>query len=231
VGEVSKINIELDRHRTEFSMPVEIRLYPERLRVHYRKASKVEKPASSRETMNALVGNGFRAQLRSGNLLTGQLYVALGIFPKAPAAKIDWSRNPPEFPTLKNNMEQLQDSLMQIVQKFEKLPLEELAGDARKTIQGLETTLKSADRLINDLDTAIVPEARLMIEDVRTSLDSVRKTLTGAKQLLSADAPLQQDMRETLRELNRAARSLRTLSDYLEQHPESLLRGKTEDAR
>jgi paraquat-inducible protein B len=38
-------------------------------------------------------------------------------------------------------------------------------------------------------------------------------------------------MRETLRELNRAARSLRTLSDYLEQHPESLLRGKTEDAR
>ena len=45
--------------------------------------------------MQRLVGEqrGLRAQLRSGNLLTGQLFVAFDFFPNAPKAKIDWSRD------------------------------------------------------------------------------------------------------------------------------------------
>jgi paraquat-inducible protein B len=226
VGEVSKINIELDPNRKEFAMPVEIQFYPERLRARYRAAARNGKPANTRELLNSLVEHGFRAQLRNGNLLTGQLYISLDMFPKAPAARVEWNRKPPEFPTISSSMEQFQTVLMQIVQKFERLPLEEMAGDARKSLQSLDAALKKADTLIGNLDAVIVPEARLLIEDARTSLDAVRKTLVSAKQVLSADAPLQQDMRETLRELNRAARSLRALGEYLERHPESLLRGK-----
>lgn len=231
VGEVTKINIALDQNRKGFTMPVEIQFYPERLRAHYRQAAPGDNQVNSRELLDTLVKHGFRAQLRSGNLLTGQLYVALDMFPNAPSAKVAWQRNPPEFPTMQNSMEQFQVALMHIVQKFERLPLEELAGDARKTIQGLEATLKSADKLISNMDGIIVPEARLMVQDARTSLESVRKTLESAKQVLSAEAPLQQDMRETLREISRAARALRTLGEYLEQHPESLLRGKKEEER
>ncbi|MFZ5557160.1 MAG: hypothetical protein ACOZDY_10645 [Pseudomonadota bacterium] len=40
---------------------------------------------------------------------------------------------------------------------------------------------------------------------------------------------LQQDLRETLREVSRAAASLRVLTEYLEQHPEALIRGKPEE--
>lgn len=231
VGEVAKINIELDPNRKEFAMPVEIQFYPERLRARYRSKDKGNAPSGSRELLNSLVGHGFRAQLRSSNMLTGQLYIALDLFPKAPPAKIEWLKNPPEFPTTQTSMEQLQTALMQIVQKFEKLPLEELAGDARQTMQRLETTLKSADTLIRNMDGKIVPEARLMLEDARKSLDAVHSTLGSAKQVLSADAPLQRDLRETMRELSRAARSLRTLGEYLERNPESLLRGKQEDGR
>jgi len=231
VGEVAKINIELDPNRKEFAMPVEVQLYPNRLRARYRTRARGSAPNGTRELLNALVEHGFRAQLRSGNMLTGQLYIALDLFPKAPPAKIEWHKSPPEFPTMKNSMEQFQASLMQIVQKFEKFPLEELAGDARQTVQRLETTLKSADTLIRNMDGQIVPEARLMLEDARKSLDAVRSTLGSTQQVLSADAPLQRDMRETLHELNRAARSLRTLGEYLERHPESLLRGKQEDGR
>jgi paraquat-inducible protein B len=229
VGEVSKINIELDPNRKEFAMPVEIQFYPERLKARYRAKAKGNAPNGTRELLNTLVDHGFRAQLRSGNMLTGQLYVALDMFPKAPPAKIDWHLNPPEFPTMQNSLEQFQTALMQIVQKIEKLPLDELAGDARQSIQRLDTTLKSADTLIKNMDGQIVPEARLVLEDARKSLDAVRGTMGNAKQVLSADAPLQRDMRETLRELNRAARSLRTLGEYLERHPEALLRGKQED--
>lgn len=235
VGEVSKINVELDPRRNEFSMPVEIQFYPERLRARYRTKSQQGKPLASRELLNSLVEHGFRAQLRSGNLLTGQMYVALDVFPKAAAAKMDWNKPVPEFPTIAGSMEQFQTSLMQIVQKIDKLPMEELAGDARQAIKTLDTTLKNADQLLKSIDAVIVPEARSMLTDVRKSLDDVRstleearKTLGGAKQTLSADAPLQKDLREALREMNRAAQSLRGLGDYLERHPESLIWGKKE---
>lgn len=231
VGEVSKINVELDPHRKQFAMPVEIQFYPERLRARYRNKTRQGKVMSSRELLNALVENGFRAQLKSGNLLTGQIYVALDFFPKAAPAKIDWSKNPPEFPTIAGSLEQFQTMLMQIVQKLEKMPLEELAVDARQTVHNLDNTLKSADKLLKNIDAAIVPETRLMLEDVRKTLDDTRKTLGGVKQTLSSEAPLQIDLRETLREVSRAAKSLRLLGDYLERNPEALIRGKKEDER
>ena len=109
-------------------------------------------------------------------------------------------------------------------------------GDARKTIQSLDATLKSAEKLLKNVDGTVIPEARSALlearqslEDVRKTLGEARKTLGGANQVLAGDAPVQLDLRETLREVSRAAQSLRVLGDYLEQHPESLIRGKRED--
>jgi paraquat-inducible protein B len=62
-------------------------------------------------------------------------------------------------------------------------------------------------------------------------MKDVRKTLNSAEKTLADDSPLQQDMRQTLQEVTRAAGSLRVLTDYLERHPESLLRGKPEDKK
>jgi paraquat-inducible protein B len=119
-------------------------------------------------------------------------------------------------------MAELQATLTQIMKKLEKLPLDEVVADLRQTVQTLDATLKSADKMVQRVDAEIVPE-------VRATLEETRKTLGAAKQTLSSDAPLQQDLRETLRELGRAAESLRVLTDYLDRHPESLLRGKQED--
>ncbi|HCE68810.1 MAG TPA: mammalian cell entry protein [Geobacter sp.] len=236
VGEVTKIDVALDSGNSEISIPVEIQFYPERLRARNGNRSKQVKPLDSRAFLNDLVAHGFRAELKSGSLLTGQLYVALDFFPKAPAAKIDWSKTPPRFPSVPGSMDQMQKKLMQIASKIEKIPFEELAGDAGKTIRSLDTTLKSAEKLLKNLDSAVIPEARSVLvetrqslEDVRKTLGEARKTLGGANQVLAADAPVQLDLRETMREVSRAAQSLRVLGDYLEQHPESMIRGKRED--
>jgi paraquat-inducible protein B len=228
VGEVTKINVELDPVRKEFSMPVEIQFYPERLRARYRNVSDRSKYMDSKALMNSIIENGFRAQLRSGNLLTGQLYVALDLFPNTPHAKMNWSKSPPEFPTVPTSLEQLQSTLVQIAQKIEKLPLDEIAGDARKALQSLDKTLKSADRMVNQVDGSVVPQVKGALDDVRKTVDEFRKTLEGAKKVLSPDAPLQHDMRETMKELSRAAQSLRGLAEYLDRNPEALIRGKKE---
>jgi paraquat-inducible protein B len=235
VGEVTKIDVALDSGNSEISIPVEIQFYPERLRTKYSKKSQ-QVTSSSRVLLDALVARGFRAEAKDGNLLTGQLFVALDFFPKAPVAKIDWSTSPPTFPIIHGSTDQLQKKLFQIAQKIEKMPFEELAGDSRKMLQSLDAVLKSAEKLIKNVDSVVIPEARTVLlevrqslEDVRKTLGETRKTLGGANQILAGDAPVQLDLRETLREVSRAAQSLRLLGDYLEQHPESLVRGKRED--
>ena len=97
--------------------------------------------------------------------------------------------------------------------------MDQIGNDIRQSLQALNRTLDSANQLVKRLDMDIVPTARTTMEDVR-------KTLKAAERSIGSDAPIQQDLRETLRELNRTAQSLRTLTNYLERHPESLLRGR-----
>lgn len=245
VGEVTKIDVALNAARSEVAIPVEVRVYPDRLRPQRPTKTPHSRPLNSRELLDSLVSHGFRAEIKSGSLVTGQLYVSLDFFPKAKQAKIDWSAKPPRFPTVPGSMGELQKQLMHIVQKFENLPVEELGGDARKTVQSLDATLKSADKVLKNIDQAVVPEARSVLVEARKSLEEVRgtlgelrgtlgdarSTLGGANRVLAPDAPLQIDLREALREISRAAQSLRVLGDYLEQHPESLVRGKQEDKK
>ena len=227
VGEVSGIQVAHDDHAKEVNMLVEMRIYPERLRS--RVVGAVPDPKEYRAILNEMVAHGLRAQLKSGNMLTGQLFVALDFFPHAAKANVDWAASPPRFPTTPGSLVELQATLMQIAKKLEKLPLDETMADARKALQSLDVTIKAADKLVQRMNAELMPEVRVTLEEARKTLDEGRKTLGAAKKTLSSDAPLQQDLRETLRELARTAQSLRVLTDYLERHPESLIRGKQED--
>lgn len=227
VGEVFGIHVERDPRTREVNMLVDMRIYPERLRS--RAVGAVPDPKEYRAILNEMVAHGLRAQLMSGNLLTGQLIVALDFFPNAPKVTVNWATNPPRFPTTPGSLVELQATLMKIAKKLEKLPLDETVADVRKVLQTLDVAVKDADKLVQRMNADVVPEVRMTLEEARKTLDEGRKTLGAAKQTLSADAPLQQDLRVTLRELARTAQSLRALTDYLERHPESLIRGKQED--
>src|SRR5262249_38655086 len=145
---------------------------------------------------------GLRAQLRSGSLLTGSMYVALDLFPDAAPATLDWSKTPVEFPVQPGQLEEVETQLTNIVKKLDKLPLEKIGDDVTKVLAQLDTTLVSG-----------------------------RKTLDTANGAIGPDSALRVDLSETLQEVSRAARSIRVLGDYLERHPESLLRGKSGDTK
>ena len=53
-----------------------------------------------------------------------------------------------------------------------------------------------------------------------------KKTLLAAQMTLSAESPLQRELKQVLSELSTAARSIRVMADYLERHPDALIRGK-----
>jgi paraquat-inducible protein B len=224
IGEVASIKLDYDRKKKIFRIPVEINLYPERLQPSDGEAAgKVaHKEAAEREMLDALVAQGLRAQLKSGSLLTGSLYVALDFFPDAPKTALDWSKQPLVLATVPGTLDELQAALLHISRKLDNVPVEEIAADLHKAIKTMDTTLQSADKLVKQLDSGVAPQAR-------ATLEQARKTLATVEHTLSSDSPMQQDLRDALREMGRAAESLRTLTDYLDRHPESLIRGKTED--
>jgi paraquat-inducible protein B len=110
-------------------VPVTIRLDPQRLGAKVLNAPSPEAlEAARRKLIDALVSRGFRAQLRSGSLLTGALYVAFDAFPGAPPARVDWSQKPVELPTIPGELEAIEASIVNIVKKLEKVPVEAI-GD------------------------------------------------------------------------------------------------------
>jgi paraquat-inducible protein B len=221
LGEVTKIRTEFDPVSNEIDMLVEIRTFPERIRARSARSA-IQDPRNPRLLADILVGKGLRAQLKSGNMLTGQLFVSLDFFPKAPKAKINWDATPPKFPTIPSSLVELQATLDHVLSKFEKLPLNEVIAELRQAVQSLDNTLQSTNIAVKRIDGDVIPE-------VRTTMEEARKTLAAARQTLASDAPLQQDLRDALRELARTAQSLRVFTDYLERHPEALIRGKQED--
>ncbi len=218
IGEVKSIGVEFDRAEREFRMPVLVQVFPDRLR---RKAGDPgsESKLTQQQRLQFLIGKGLRAQLRTGNLLTGQVYVALDFFPKAPKVNVDVTATTIELPTVTNSLDEIQSQVQEIASKLNKVPYLEIAAELRTTLGTLNKTLTSTELLARNLNTDVTPEIAAAMKDVR-------KTVNTAQRTLAEDSPLQQDMRQTLQELSRAADSMRVLTDYLERHPESLLRGK-----
>ncbi|MGJ7544120.1 intermembrane transport protein PqiB [Variovorax sp. LT1R16] len=221
IGEVKSIGIQFDRSEREFRMPVIVTVYPDRLHTKANGEPRESRIAQDKR-LQFLIGKGLRAQMRTGNLLTGQNYIALDFFPKAPPVTVDVSKTPLEMPTLTNSLDELQSQVQEIVTKVNKVPFEQIGTDVRKALATLDKTLVGAEQLTRTLNNDVSPEITAAMKDAR-------KTINSAERTLAQDSPLQQDMRQTLQELTRAAGSVRVLTDYLERHPESLLRGKPED--
>ncbi len=236
IGEVKAIKLEYDNEKKTYRFPVEVNLYPQRLRSYLRHVPgrQDNDDEDIDQLLERLQQAGLRAQLKTGNLLTGSLFIALDVEQQGKAkagaknAKVNknsvyTSSAPMLIATVPGGLDQLQASVISIANKVDKLPLSEMGTDVRSALASLNTSLQSADKLIKHLDSDLAPEAN-------KTLLQVRKTLGGVDKALAEDG-VQLDLKETLREIKRAAQSLNALADSLERHPEALIRGKLEDKK
>jgi paraquat-inducible protein B len=184
-------------------------IYPERL-------GEPAEGDDARQRAEALVRRGLRGQLRTGSLLTGQMYVALDFFPEAEPAKLAMLEGGVvQLPTVDAEMIEIQTQVRSILKKIEGVPFDDIGIQARDTLVTLNTTLKRLDGVMSDTKTDMIPE-------LKDSLRAISQTLSG-------DSPTQQDTRAALRAMTDAARALKSLADGLERNPEMLLRGRSPD--
>src|SRR2546427_11161886 len=82
--------------------------------------------------------------------------------------------------------------------------------------------------------TATLADYQALAQDTRKQIDvlatSLPQALADTPSVLGDDSPLRYDLANTLQEMTKTAKSLRTLAEYLERHPEALLMGKQRDA-
>jgi len=153
-----------------------------------------------------------RAQPRTGNLLTGQLYIALDFIPGSRPARFDVNARPLEIPTVSGSVQELQQKLVSIVDKIDRIPIAQIGGH-------LDEDLVALDGALGELRTDVLPAGGAAFNSVHTTLGTVDHALAD-------DAPWRDNIDQTLVEARSTLRSVRSLADYLDRHPEALLRGR-----
>jgi paraquat-inducible protein B len=176
-----------------------------------------------------------RARLATGSLLTGALFVELGIHPDTEIVLSGLHPEYMEVPTIPSATEAL-------ITMFERLPVAELveqataavrsvaqlvgSAQAEQAMQSLAETVEHARNLARMLDQR-TPGA---LTDLLATTNELRGALASAQQILTSvtaqESELNYLLTDALTELSSMLRSVRVLADYLERHPEALLTGK-----
>ncbi len=156
---------------------------------------------------------------------------------------IDRLVNSPEMQRTVVNLEKATGDFDRLVKRVDS-QVEPLSADARRTLGEVRGTLDEANKTLASAQGALVQAEKTLafkegvtgqvaesllatLSSVRSSLDESRKALVEVQGLTSQSAYLGYEAGSTLEEMKSLSRSMRSLTDYLERHPESLIRGKS----
>jgi paraquat-inducible protein B len=218
VGQVTDVQITYDAAKQAIVAPVHFEVEPERI-VGIGKRVAPDAGAA----IDMLVGQGLRATLQSANLLTGQMLVALEFVPDAPPATVTRENQAFVIPTSDSgSFSSLQASAGELLRKVNTIPFESLG-------RNLNQTLASARDMVQNLDIGLAPTMK-KLPDMAAAL---QKTMTDANRLVLSlqsgygdNTQFNRDLDRLMIQLNDAVRSIRSLADLLDRHPEALIKGR-----
>jgi paraquat-inducible protein B len=215
IGQVFSLDLDYDAEHKSFPVIVTALIYPRRMGKAY-EVLEQNGTATSEDKMaklvSQLVARGLRAQPRTGNLLTGQLYIALDFIPGTRPTRFDVDARPLEIPTVSGSVQELQQKLVSIADKIDRIPMAQIGGHLDEDLVDLDSTLR-------ELRTNVMPAGSAAFNSLHTTLGTVDHSLAD-------DAPWRDNIDQTLAEARSTLRSVRSLTDYLDRHPEAVLRGR-----
>ena len=242
VGSVLDIRLEYDSENLDFRIPVLIEIEPER--IIERSGQGIE---TSYEVLNKLVERGLRASLQIGSLLTGQLYVSLSMQPDTPINLSGEETPYPELPTVKAaDFGSIAQSAEVFLNKLNKVDIDKLSLELLKTLEGtnrlfngpeikgalddLQLSLQAFRGILQKIDGSTLQETinsgHIVMDKITETMGTFDETLIQVNRVLKPNSPLQYNIIKLTGELEETARSIRSLVDTLERHPQALIFGK-----
>ena len=232
IGTVIDITLEADTKDLSIRIPVIIEVDP------YKIKTEDGKRDYEKKTIHRMIKSGLKAQLQMQSFVTGMLMIDLDFRPDSPIKLVDTDNIYQEIPTIPSTMESL-------TKQLSKFPFEDMLNKIQSTITGIEKiatspeilegihsmnqTIKDAQKVIKRVDSKIdvlADSIRKVVDEATEAIKQARKTLVTTESTLGKNSEIVKQVNDTLRRLSDAANSIDNLADYLERHPESLLKGK-----
>ncbi len=242
IGSVTNIVLRYSYANRSFLIPVYVELDPRAV------ITDRPLPSGQQDQFSQLIERGLRAQLQMQSFVTGQLMIYLDFFPDKKIRLIGLEDRYPEVPTIPSSIDEILKTAETINWKtlFDKISNAVDGIDKAVNSKEFTASIKSLDEASRELKPVllaikdatgdirkVVAKGDKIPEQIEQTLVVVKKTLQEAEQtlttyreIISENSVLTHEINTTLEEVSNTVRSVRYLTDYLEQHPESLISGK-----
>lgn len=252
IGSVTRVLLSvssMQRAANEFRIPVVIELDEEMLRARGSQTD-LDDPAVLKQMVEEF---GLRGQLAMESFVTGLLFVKLDLLPQTPVRYVkEQDVTLDEIPTVPTAFEEVQMQASQFLARLNEIDFVGIARLVGNTLQSIEKLASSPklEAAIDNLDATLI-SFRATADSLQrvaggidqnfdslsaslaqtasaatVSLQEARVQIAGVGSALESDAPLMVELRRSLEEFAAAARSVRSLAEYLERNPGALVRGK-----
>ena len=232
VGEVKEVAFHYDAKTGAIKTPVTVALYPSLF--HIEGAPHSDSAAVLKTAIEHLVEEGLRANLNREPPLIGSERIALEMIKGAPSASLNVSAAVPEIPTAPGG------GIESIVNRFKNVPIHQIAQNVlditkqideiasspklKESIAQLDSSLREIHQTVSDVG----PKVDKLVQNLRDTSKQLDQAAETADKTMGGAAS-QTGLQDTMREIKEAARSVRSLADYLDRHPEALISGKSGD--
>lgn len=250
VGSVLDVRLEFDPRTGDSFIPVLIEIELDRVSLLDHSVFGASVPLAERQKhLDRIVARGLRARLKAGNFLTGQLFVDFDILPDTPVNLARRGAGTLEIPTLPQQIDEIANSLTELVAKLQRLPLDTVSQKLVSTLDGVDklvhsdeikvalASLKNASEKLQSVlvraDTVVVPGAARALDQADGTLKAARQAMASADTVLksldsvvSEQSSFRYETTVAIQEIAAAARSIRELAETLQRNPSALLTGK-----
>ncbi|APA88496.1 MCE family protein [Paraburkholderia sprentiae WSM5005] len=245
VGTVTSVRLNYDARTGALSTPVQIALNPSQLGI-------VGAPAPANgdwrplvdSMLTRLVATGLRARLSQDPPVVGADKIDLDFVAGAPVATLASEDGLPVIPSVAPaNLDTTMAKANEVIQKIDDLPIRQTGEQVRSiaahinalsSSPQIKDSLTHIDRSVAQIDRTlqqVSPQIGPLVAQLHETANAADRTVAAANRTLGGDASSQNDLPAALRELTDTARSIRALADYLDRHPEALVRGRQQEAQ
>jgi paraquat-inducible protein B len=225
VGTVTNVSLDFDPATARARVKVRFDIQPQRV---------VPEAASENDSVQIarrLVARGLRAELQTSSYLTGAKVLALTLQPDAPKADLTKEGDVYVIPSVGGGLDNILSTVSDITTKINKLPLDEIAANLNGTLKSANAAMGNVNELVRKTDTGLSPVlARMpaLMTSLQEAVARTGRTLGSIDQGYGKDSQFSRDLERAMVQVGDTARSIRLLADYLDRHPEALIRGRTD---
>ncbi len=242
IGTVTAIKLQFDPSGNESHVDVYFEIQPERIL----DVSQIDGGNPVAVTRN-LVKRGLRMALHTANYITGQMVLSLDFV--SGAAPEDVSQMPDGtvmVPSQAGGLDGLTASATQVMQSLAQVPFDKIGRDLdsmlvgasaitngpelRRSLQAMSAALVQVQELVRKVDAGAAPalkELPAIADNLNAALARTSKLVASADTAYGSNSVVLRDVERLLAQFSDAARSVRLLADFLAQHPESLIQGRS----